>query len=138
MNTLWPLNEIVGSFTFIVYHQEAGTWFKFEFRRYKLAKLSQGDDILAERIRQKHKSFHDFIKYLLIFAQSSHISANILVNKMTEFPRKIFSLNKTSAQIRTDESRSRVDCGSSSLQLQGLRAPVAHNSSEPDRSNYSP
>lgn len=86
MNTLWPLNEIVESFSVIVYHQEAGMRFK-EFHRHKLlnSQVSRGDNILAERMRKTHKSFHSFIKYLLIFAQSSHISASVLVDKLTEF-----------------------------------------------------
>lgn len=73
-----------------------------------------------------------FSRSLLIYLQATK------EQNFCNFSKKTFSPNKTSAQIRTDESWSRVDCGSSSLQLQGLHTHVAHNSSEPDRSNYSP
>lgn len=90
--------------------------------------------------RTLERSINPFQTSLNIYLFSHSLQALLSTKEQNfcNFSEKTFSPNKTSAQIRTDESCRRVDWGSSSLQLQGLHTHVARNSSEPDRGNYSP
>lgn len=147
MKTLWPLNEIVESFPFIVYHQEAALRFGSCLHEHKLARSEVWFQIISwQSAFETSINPYYHIKYSLVcdvcFYTCKHSYWQI--NKVCKKQRQKKTILKRFGRkqdITTYQNRWEFErCGLRMVvpSAAGVRAHVACNSCEPDRSNYSP